>query len=147
MNNHLLVIQRCLLLLLFFPSIFIHILLFISGARCVAFYHTSCNPIAFVFPLYPIHCTLSFLYRSAFIIFCQFKRPLIKEKTPKASVGDIAKELGKAWKIMTPKQKEPYDDKAKLEKKRYEEEKESYLATSVNNDEDDEEDEEEEEED
>ena len=47
---------------------------------------------------------------------------------------------------MTPKQKEPYEDKAKLEKKRYEGEKESYLASIANNDEDDEEDEEEEEE-
>lgn len=81
---------------------------------------------------------------SAFIIFCRDKRPLLKEQKPNASVGDIAKELGKAWRIMTDDQKEPYDKQAKEDRVRYEGEKEAYVAPDENDMEDDEEDEEDE---
>ena len=89
------------------------------------------------------HEILFFCYRSAFIIFCRDKRPLLKEQKPNASVGDIAKELGKAWRIMTEDQKEPYEKEAKEDRERYEEEKESYVPPDENDMEDDEEDEDE----
>ena len=64
------------------------------------------------------------------------------EENPKFSIGETAKELGKAWKVMTSKQKEPYEEKAQHDRKRYEDEKKDYVPQ-----EDDEEEEEEEEED
>ena len=60
-------------------------------------------------------------------------------------MGDIAKELGKAWKVMTPLQKEPYEEKAKKDRGRYEEQKEEYFKHQRQNDVDDEEEEEDEE--
>lgn len=83
---------------------------------------------------------------SAFMFFCQDKRPLLKEKNPRASIGDIAKDLGKAWKVMNDVQKEPYEAKAKTDRKRYEVDKEEYAEKlrSHNDVEEEEEDEDEE---
>lgn len=40
--------------------------------------------------------------------------------------GQVGKVLGERWKALNPKQKEPYDAKAKADKERYEKEKASY---------------------
>ena len=62
-------------------------------------------------------------------------------------MGDIAKELGKAWKVMTTQQKEPFEEKAKTDRQRYEEQKADYLKHQRVNDVDDDEEEDEEDED
>lgn len=41
-------------------------------------------------------------------------------------LGQVGKVLGERWKALSPKQKEPYDAKAKADKERYESEKASY---------------------
>ena len=74
---------------------------------------------------------------------------MLKEQNPSASVGDIAKELGKAWKIMSEDQKEPYEKKARKDRERYEVQKEEYRKQDFHgqNDEEEEEEDEEDEED
>lgn len=63
---------------------------------------------------------------SGFFFFCGEKRPKLKEQNPQATVGEIAKQLGAAWKIMTPEQKAPYEQQSKDDRKRYEREMEQY---------------------
>jgi len=41
------------------------------------------------------------------------------EQHPGATVGDIAKQLGAAWKIMTKEQKKPYEQRAEKDRARY----------------------------
>ena len=60
------------------------------------------------------------------MFFSQAKRPKLREQNPSASVGDIAKQLGAAWKIMTAEQKKPYEDQAKKDRERYDSEMEQY---------------------
>ena len=87
-------------------------------------------------------------YRSGFFFFCGEKRPKLKEQNPQATVGEIAKQLGAAWKIMTPEQKAPYEQQSKDDRKRYEREMELYrkgefgVAVSPEEDEDEDDDEE-----
>ena len=72
------------------------------------------------------HFNLPYSYRSGFMFFSSAKRPKLREQNPTASIGDIAKQLGAAWKIMTADQKAPYEEAAKKDRKRYEEEMEQY---------------------
>ena len=87
--------------------------------------------------------------RSGFFFFCGEKRPKLKEQNPQATVGEIAKQLGAAWKIMTPEQKAPYEQQSKDDRKRYEREMEQYRkgkfthASPEDDDDDDDDDEDE----
>lgn len=96
-----------------------------------------------------IHVRL-FTYRSAFFWFSGEKRPKLKEQNPQATIGEIAKQLGAAWKIMTAEQKAPYEQQSKDDRKRYERQMEQYrkgqytVAASPDEDEDDEDDDEDE---
>ena len=54
------------------------------------------------------------------MFFCQEKRPKLKEQNPSATVGELAKQLGAAWKIMTEEQKVPSEKLAKQDRSRYE---------------------------
>lgn len=58
--------------------------------------------------------------------FCGKKRPDIKAKHPKYTVGDLAKELGTIWKGLSDKDKAPYEDMAKKDRERYERDMELY---------------------
>ena len=100
---------------------------------------------------------------SAFFWFCNDERPKVRAEQPDSSVGDIAKELGKRWGVVTPEQKKKYEQLATKDKARYEKESTAYkkkaktsATTSskakakpapVESDDDDEEDEDEEEDD
>ena len=53
------------------------------------------------------------------MFFSNAKRPKIKSQNPEASIGEIAKQLGAAWNVMTPEQKKPYEEEAKKDKQRY----------------------------
>ena len=50
----------------------------------------------------------------------------MKEQSPNSTVGEIAKKLGAAWRVMTEDQKKPYGEKSMLDRKRYDEEMELY---------------------
>ena len=61
---------------------------------------------------------------SAFFWFCNDERAKVKETMPDSSVGDVAKELGKRWGVISEKEKAKYEalaakDKARYEKVRY----------------------------
>jgi len=82
------------------------------------------------------------------MFFCQNKRPKLKEQNPNATVGELAKQLGAAWKILTKEQRQPFEDSAQRDRERYALAKEGYQAKKasavVEEDYDDEEEEEEE---
>lgn len=50
----------------------------------------------------------------------------MKEQAPNSTVGEIAKKLGAAWRVMTDDQKQPYEQQAKCDRERYEKEMELY---------------------
>ena len=75
------------------------------------------------------------------MFFSQDKRPKLREQTPSATVGDMAKQLGAAWKIMTPEQKAPYEAQAKKDRERYEVEMVQYRKGEYNREEEEEEEE------
>jgi hypothetical protein len=106
---------------------------------------------------------------SAFMFFSNEKRPEFKAENPKDTIGDLAKKIGAAWKLLTPEDKIPYERMAQKDKQRYLEEmslvkdgggkgnskqskqskppkKQMKIAPKVVDDDDDEDDEEEEEE-
>ena len=57
---------------------------------------------------------------SAFFLFSQDERPDIKKKSPSLSVGDISKEIGARWKKVSDDVKKRYEQKAAVEKQKYE---------------------------
>lgn len=69
---------------------------------------------------------------SGFMFFSRAKRPKLRERNPGASVGELAKQLGAAWKIMTPEQKVPYEEEARDDRLRYEDEMEKYRKGEYN---------------
>ena len=81
------------------------------------------------------------------MFFSRAKRPKLREQTPGASVGELAKQLGAAWKIMTPEQKVPYEKEAREDRVRYEREMEQYRKGEYNPEVDEEEEEDDEDED
>ena len=56
------------------------------------------------------------------MFFSQEKRPKIKSENSGATVGEVSKILGSAWRVMSDDQKAPYEAKAKEDRERYEEE-------------------------
>lgn len=46
------------------------------------------------------------------------------------SPGDVGKILGEKWKELTEKERKPYDEKARVDKERYETEKARYQSVS-----------------
>lgn len=69
---------------------------------------------------------------SAYMFFANENRDIIKAENPDVSFGQVGKLLGEKWKALSPEEKEPYEAKAKADKRRYESEKELYLATKQN---------------
>ncbi|CAF9929348.1 MAG: Non-histone chromosomal protein 6 [Heterodermia speciosa] len=65
---------------------------------------------------------------SAYMFFANEQRENVREENPGISFGQVGKVLGERWKALNPKQREPYEAKAKTDKERYESEKASYNA-------------------
>jgi len=63
---------------------------------------------------------------SAFFWFCNDERPRVKEGMTDATVGEIAKELGRRWNDCTPDMKGKYEALAAKDKARYEKEIKAY---------------------
>jgi high mobility group protein B1 len=57
---------------------------------------------------------------SAFFWFCNDERPRVKEGMTDATVGEVAKELGRRWNDCTEEQKSKYEALAAKDKARYE---------------------------
>ncbi|OBT60551.1 hypothetical protein VE03_10472 [Pseudogymnoascus sp. 23342-1-I1] len=67
---------------------------------------------------------------SAYLFFANEQRDHVREENPGISFGQIGKVLGDRWKALNEKQRAPYEAKAALDKKRYEDERASYNANA-----------------
>jgi len=67
---------------------------------------------------------------TAYIYYGLDNRAKLKEANPDASLTDMAKMLGAAWKNLPEEEKLVYEEKAKQDKIRYEEEKEQHEKTT-----------------
>jgi len=65
---------------------------------------------------------------SAFFWFCNDERPRVKEHMNDATVGEVAKELGRRWNDCTEDVKSKYEALAAKDKARYEKEVKAYKA-------------------
>ncbi|CAB4256639.1 similar to Saccharomyces cerevisiae YBR089C-A NHP6B High- mobility group (HMG) protein that binds to and remodels nucleosomes [Maudiozyma barnettii] len=66
---------------------------------------------------------------SAYMFFANENRDIVRSENPDVTFGQIGRLLGERWKALTPEGKIPYEAKAAADKKRYESEKELYMAT------------------
>lgn len=64
---------------------------------------------------------------SAYIYFCNDKRPVVKKQNPDMKVTEIVSKLGKEWKSISKKESAAYHTKAEKDKQRYMKEMESYV--------------------
>ncbi|XP_044468875.1 FACT complex subunit SSRP1-like [Mangifera indica] len=63
---------------------------------------------------------------SGFMFFSQMERENIKKSNPGIAFTDVGRVLGDKWKKMTADEKEPYEAKARADKKRYKDEVSGY---------------------
>jgi hypothetical protein len=63
---------------------------------------------------------------SAYFLFMNATRAQVKKENPDFKIGDIAKEMGKMWGVITPADKSKYEKEAVAAKKKWEVEKAAY---------------------
>jgi hypothetical protein len=63
---------------------------------------------------------------SAYLHFCSTKRGDVKESQPDLSFGEITKVVTASWKALSVEERVPWDEKAAVDKKRYEDEMAAY---------------------
>merc|ERR1712020_324495 len=63
---------------------------------------------------------------SAYFLFMNATRPTVRKENPDASIGEVAKILGKMWGEIEPEDKAKYDKDAAAAKKKWEAEKAAY---------------------
>ncbi|KAA8910354.1 hypothetical protein TRICI_004152 [Trichomonascus ciferrii] len=66
---------------------------------------------------------------SAYMFFANEQRDTVRSENPGISFGQVGRVLGERWKALTDEEKRPYEDKAKADKQRYEDEKAAYAAS------------------
>lgn len=65
------------------------------------------------------------------MFFANEQRENVREENPGVSFGQVGKLLGLRWKALSDKQRAPYEAKAAADKKRYEDEKQSYNVSRI----------------
>jgi len=65
---------------------------------------------------------------SAYMFFANDQRDNVREEHPGIAFGQVGKVLGERWKALSTSERKPYDDKAKADKERYENDKAAYAA-------------------
>lgn len=63
---------------------------------------------------------------SAYMFFANENRDIVRAENPGITFGEVGRMLGDKWKALTDEDKEPYNSKAAVDKKRYEKEKAEY---------------------
>merc|ERR1712024_303195 len=63
---------------------------------------------------------------SAYFLFMNENRPTVRRDNPDASIGEVAKILGKMWGEIEPEEKAKFDKEAAVAKKKWEAEKAAY---------------------
>ena len=66
---------------------------------------------------------------SAYMYFANENRDIVRSENPEISFGQMGKLLGERWKSLNEEDKLPYENKAKIDKERYYNEKEMYNNT------------------
>jgi len=66
---------------------------------------------------------------TAYMIFCQEKRPEVKKNNPDVGFGQLGKLLGEAWKELPESDKSTFNEQAAKDKIRYQKELATYKAT------------------
>jgi hypothetical protein len=66
---------------------------------------------------------------SAYMFFANEQRDNVRSENPGISFGQVGRVLGERWKALSQDEKEPYEAKARADKKRYEDEKAAYAAS------------------
>ena len=61
---------------------------------------------------------------SAYMYFANENRDIVRSENPEISFGQMGKLLGERWKSLNEEDKLPYENKAKIDKERYYNEKE-----------------------
>ncbi|EED19418.1 nucleosome binding protein (Nhp6a), putative [Talaromyces stipitatus ATCC 10500] len=65
---------------------------------------------------------------SAYMFFANENRERVRDENPGIAFGALGRKLGELWKGLSDAERKPYEDKAAADKKRYEDQKASYLA-------------------
>jgi non-histone chromosomal protein 6 len=65
------------------------------------------------------------------MFFANEQRENVREENPGISFGQVGKLLGERWKALNDKQRAPYEAKAVIDKKRYEDEKAAYNVSPL----------------
>lgn len=65
---------------------------------------------------------------NAYMLFCQSRRGELKQQLPELAFGRLGAKLGEMWRNMTPNDKQPYEDRATLDRDRYRREMLEYTA-------------------
>lgn len=63
---------------------------------------------------------------SAYMFFANENRDIVRAENPGITFGEVGRMLGDKWKALSDEDKEPYNSKAAVDKKRYEKEKAEY---------------------
>lgn len=70
---------------------------------------------------------------SAFMFFCNEKRPDVVKMNPELKFGEVGKKLGEMWRNLEDDKKEPYKQKAILDKERYKNELDKAKGKKIKN--------------
>ncbi|KAL3710908.1 Non-histone chromosomal protein 6, partial [Talaromyces marneffei ATCC 18224] len=65
---------------------------------------------------------------SAYMFFANENRERVRDENPGIAFGALGRKLGELWKGLSDSERKPYEDKAAADKKRYEDQKATYLA-------------------
>jgi hypothetical protein len=68
--------------------------------------------------------------KSAYLFFCEDKRPQVKKENPEAKAKEVLTMLGAMWKALSDKKKEKYQAMSAQDKERYAKAKEDYKRPS-----------------
>jgi hypothetical protein len=65
---------------------------------------------------------------NSYMIFCKDRRQELKKSQPELSFGHLGSKLGIMWRNLSEEQKAPYEEKARLDKERYNEDMTKYVS-------------------
>lgn len=63
---------------------------------------------------------------NAYMVFCRLERARVKQENPELPFGQIGAKLGEVWRNMSADEKQPYEDRAGVDRERYRREMEQY---------------------
>lgn len=68
---------------------------------------------------------------NAYMIFCKERRAALKEEHPELQFGKLGARLGEMWRLMSPEEKRPFENRATGDRDRYKAEMGSYQSANM----------------